>query len=123
MSIHQAAYIVNIQKNGISECAGTILTAIMIITAAHCFDDKSARYNVLSGSAWRHNGTFHTIVKIVKHPLYNQGSLAFDLALMRILPPIKLGLGSNRKIELNTESIRPGTPVTFSGWGCIRTMP
>ena len=116
--IEQVYYIVNILKNRLPNCGGSILDAHIIITAAHCFLNKHANYSILSGKHFALQGTHHNIEQIIPHPYYNPEKNENDLALLIIFPPIDFVNSPNRKIGINTAYIRPMIYATFSGWGC-----
>ena len=62
--LRRAPYIVQIQKNGRSHCAGTILDADIIITIPNCIlEIPGVVYTILSNSALRNNGTPHHIAR------------------------------------------------------------
>ncbi|XP_033218456.1 trypsin-like [Belonocnema kinseyi] len=125
LSIFQASYIVNILRSGVSYCSGTILSNSIVITAANCVNERNVNYIILSGSLSRHQGKIHIIKRILKHPRFNPRTLTYNLALIRVFPYFQFGLGKlNQPIPLHSPVyIRPGTPLSFGGWGCVRTIP
>ena len=118
MPIRQVPYIVNIQVNGRSQCAGSILTPHIIITAGHCVDAHDVTYTILADSQFRNGGMLHNCTRIIKYPAYDALNLENDLALVIVFPPIEIERSDNRKITLHNGNLSPGTPATFSGWGC-----
>ena len=67
--LSRARYIVNIQKNGVSHCAGTILAADIIITIPKCIAEiHGVTYTILSNSALRDNGTAHHVERRSSEP-------------------------------------------------------
>ena len=79
--IHEVPYIVNILKNGVPNCGGSILLSTLIITAAHCIKDD-AIYSVLSGSRHENRGIPHNITRKIIYPLFIPGGLLNDLACL-----------------------------------------
>ena len=78
MPVHlsRAPYIVNILKNEISHCAGTILDTDIIVTTPYCIAERpGVTYTILSNSALRNNGTPHHIIKRTSNPAYAFGDV------------------------------------------------
>ena len=76
ISLFRAPYIVNILHNEISQCAGAILDADIIITAPLCIDEShGVTYNttILSNSALRDKGTPHHVVRSSSNRGYGFG--------------------------------------------------
>ncbi|XP_033214707.1 transmembrane protease serine 4-like isoform X2 [Belonocnema kinseyi] len=123
-TIYNVPYIVEIQKNGIHVCGGTILSANVIITAVFCVFQslQRVRYIVKSGSTIIGAGRSHSVLEIRRHPSFSRFR-TFDgnFALLTIFPPIDLVHSPNRKIPLYnaTMLLPPRTPVTVSGWGRV----
>ena len=76
--LSMARYIVNILKNGVSHCAGTILDADIIITTPYCIDERPGVYTILSNSRLRNNGTPHHITRTSSPPLFGFGNFSND---------------------------------------------
>ena len=122
VSITHVPYIVKILKDGITECAGSILTPYMIITAAHCVEDPE-RYTILSDSSYVNLGTPHNITRKIIYPDYHPERFGNDLALLLINPPINLVNSLNRRILLHDGDIPENSFGTISGWGCNEITP
>ena len=116
VSIERFPYIVSIQKYGNHICGGSIIHHEIIITAAHCVENR-ATYSILSGSANVRRGIRHKIIKIINHPGYNSSRFVDDLALLIITPPIDFQHSVNRKIPLFQGRVPPNSIGTISGWG------
>ena len=118
--IQHVPYIVNILKNGESDCAGSILHPLIIATAAHCVD-SNAIYTILSGSSNVRRGTPHNVTHIIIHPHYHPHVFSDDLALVYIWPPIDFETSPNKIITLYNNghgySLPSNTEATVSGWG------
>ena len=118
MLIQQVPYVVNIRDNGYRNCAGSILTPYIILTAAHCVEEHESNYSILSGSRYANNGTFHHVTRIIRHPGYHRSKFEDDLALLIIFPPIDIIRSVNRNIHLHLGLLMPNAFGTVSGWGC-----
>ena len=57
----RAPYIVNILKNGVPHCAGTILESDVILSSLACLQRDNSHYSVFSGSTIKHEGNHHNI--------------------------------------------------------------
>ena len=111
-------YIVNIIIDGIPHCAGSILLAHIILTAAHCVNHDLSHYRVLSGSQFANQGIPHNITRKILHPNYGADTFTNDLALLIIYPPINFYNLFNQIIEVNRVPVQPNTFGIVSGWGC-----
>ena len=118
VNIQQVPYVVNIRDNGYRNCAGSILTPYIILTAAHCVEEHESNYSILSGSAYANNGTFHHVTRIIRHPGYHPRRFADDLALLIISPPIDIIRSVNRNILLYSGPLLLNSLGTVSAWGC-----
>ncbi|XP_033230876.1 trypsin delta-like [Belonocnema kinseyi] len=119
VKIHQVPYVVNILMNSLPACGGSILSEYVIITAAHCFDDHTGKYSILSGSIYVDQGTHHSIKRILIYPHFHPKKYGNDLALFSISPAIDFARSTNRKILLYNGHVPPNTLGTVSGWGSI----
>ncbi|XP_033223502.1 trypsin-like [Belonocnema kinseyi] len=116
VTIGTVPYIVNIRRDNISECAGTILSAVHILTPYQCVYPASLeRYTILSESAMRNSGYLHTIKK---RTLVEPNK---RLALIEVSPDIDFHFGPNRPIRIFSGVIPHIVYGIFSGWGC--TVP
>ena len=115
--IREVPYIVNIHKSRMRHCGGTILTSQIVLTAANCFRNRNASYNVLSSSPYADIGNHHNIVKIIIHPDFKWNDLEADLAILIIWPEINFVRSASRRIELYNGHIPPNSYGKISGWG------
>ncbi|XP_033227449.1 phenoloxidase-activating factor 2-like [Belonocnema kinseyi] len=120
VSLQQAPYMVNILRNEISYCGGSILDPTIILTAAHCVSEDIGFYSILSNSAIADRGVRHKIIRKIIHPQYEQHQLLNDLALLVISPPINFETSRNRRIPICNGHLPPNSRGIISGWGCHR---
>lgn len=72
---------------------------------------------VLAGTnSLSYGGDIYHVDKTVGNPGFNQGSLHYDVGLIKVKTPIKFN-DKVKPIELNTEDIGVGADLVISGWG------
>ena len=123
-----------------SYCGGTLIATGWIITAAHCLVDhvddvgkfpiEKHGYRVRLGviNAFSNEGNSYPIMRVIPHPAFKRGTLAFDIALVQYDP--KAGArGENlfNAARINLDNRLPtqrpvvaGAPVYTFGWGVTK---
>lgn len=79
-----------------------------------------SQYLVRAGSSYHDKeGNLHNVTTIIAHYNYNTTTIDYDVSLIRIRPPLKLGTPKVDKINLVTKNnpVAPGTKSIVSGWG------
>ncbi|GFT38805.1 proclotting enzyme [Nephila pilipes] len=100
-------------------CGGTVIDSTHIVTASHCFDDKSLNsdlYTVQVGEiSLVGNNTTHKVQEIKIHENYRPGYYYNDIAVIKLSESL-----SNDAIPIclpEEEMVLPGDNVTVLGWG------
>ncbi|XP_017038772.1 trypsin eta [Drosophila ficusphila] len=126
-SIYYTKYVVQLRRRSSSTssyaqtCAGSIVDAVTIATAAHCVYNREAEnFLVVAGDDSRGgmDGVVVRVTKLIPHELYNATITDNDIALVIVDPPLPLASYSNLEaIELAEEQPTVGVQATVSGWG------
>ena len=120
-------WIVSIRDSNYHFCGGSILNERHIITAAHCFENRTNITSIMTVCA----GTFRlsdpchqrrTIHSVISHPLYKRATFENDIALVRLATPLDFSDYSLTPIclpsvDYTNEYPAVGTQVVFYWMG------
>ncbi|XP_073847504.1 trypsin-1-like [Musca autumnalis] len=120
----QFPYQVSLQLRGRHHCGGSIISETFIVTAAHCtVGQNPAAMKVVVGTTdlLARNGKVVNVAQFIIHPRYNSQNQDFDMSLIRLAEPLKLGSSSVNKIEMADAdtNFAADTLATISGFGAI----
>jgi len=107
-------------KNGEMYCGGSVLTANIVLTAAHCKMPKVADFKIVAGSNSYKNysatGQERQITKFLPHENYTDGFSGWDIALVKVATPFVLN-AVVKPIALTTNKTYLTGAVISTGWG------
>ncbi|KAH7346796.1 trypsin-like cysteine/serine peptidase domain-containing protein [Rhexocercosporidium sp. MPI-PUGE-AT-0058] len=113
-------FVVAPQLNGLQWCAGTLLNAYTVLTAAHCsINNPPENVTIRAGSMkWHSGGTVSNITEIKIHPSYRPVVGHYDVAVWHLATPIQ---PSDKISYAKTvaQGYEPpvGLNATTAGWG------
>lgn len=120
MDISKVPYQVSIQTTwGEHYCGGSLISANMVLTAAHCVEDDPRPKDVVIylGSSDRTRGGVKIVAKNIRHhEKYNATLIHNDVALIRLSKSVKF-TSKISPIKLAASDPAAGTFTIASGWG------
>lgn len=120
IDIENVPYQVSIQTTwGAHYCGGSLISANMVLTAAHCVDDSPKPKDVviyLGSSDRTQGGIAIKAQKIKYHENYNPKPIRNDVALIRLSRSVRFTT-KIRPINMATSDPASGTTTIASGWG------
>lgn len=101
-------------------CGAAILNERWVISSAFCVDpDRMATEQLhiyVGAHHYHHDGTRHSLARIVMHPNYDQTLNMNDLALLQTNEPIEFN-DKVQPIPIETRRIGADEEGIFAGWG------
>jgi len=109
-------------------CSGTIVKEDKVVTAAHCLEDRAAKYFIISGAflrirlptPWRQ---VREVSSLAIHPMFN-AEIPYDndLAVLTLATDLEYTRFTGQ-IEIAGRNSRTGQFCRVNGWGTTRTGP
>ncbi|XP_036328749.1 trypsin beta-like [Rhagoletis pomonella] len=125
-STNAAPYIVSLQQGGVHYCAGSILSANWVVTAAHCLASKSqVLSSTLIAGSNNVDGTASTTQKrtidwYVIHDLYTGGTAPYDIGLVYTETAFQWTTAV-KAVTLPSSGVVPTGNANLYGWGSTST--
>ncbi|KAI8039676.1 trypsin alpha [Drosophila gunungcola] len=109
---------ISLQRSGSHSCGGSVYSANIIVTAAHCLQSVSASVlQVRAGSSyWSSGGSVAKVASFKNHEGYNANTMINDIAVIRLSSSLPLS-SSIKAIGLATYNPANGASAAVSGWG------
>lgn len=117
-SISNFPWQVSLQRSGSHACGGSIYSAKIIVTAAHCLQTVTASMmRVRAGSSfWNSGGVLINVAAFQNHEDYNPSTMANDIAIVRLVSSLTFS-STIQAIDLVSKAPANGATATVSGWG------
>ncbi|XP_017150525.2 trypsin alpha-like [Drosophila miranda] len=109
---------ISLQRSGSHSCGGSVYSANIIVTAAHCLQSVSAStLQVRAGSTyWSSGGTAVKVSSFKNHEGYNANTMVNDIAVIRLSSSLSLS-STIKTIGLASSAPSNGAAASVSGWG------
>ncbi|KAI8039671.1 trypsin alpha-like [Drosophila gunungcola] len=109
---------ISLQRSGSHSCGGSVYSANIIVTAAHCLQSVSASVlQVRAGSSyWSSGGSVAKVASFKNHEGYNANTMVNDIAIVRLSSSLSFS-SSIKAIGLASSNPANGASASVSGWG------
>nr|XP_034825526.1 trypsin delta-like [Maniola hyperantus] len=122
-SIAAVPWQVSLREKTYPICGGSVITAIWMLTAAHCLlRPKASELSVRLGSSWKtHGGEMYDVKESYVHPKYVRNTKVNDVGLVKLYSPLRF---SARVLPIRMVARETSLPANqaaiVSGWGKLR---
>ncbi|XP_021922104.1 trypsin alpha-like [Zootermopsis nevadensis] len=118
--INDYPYQLSFEYSGSHMCGASIISAIWVVTAAHCVDGVSPSYaQFRAGSSIRGTGgSIHPAAELIANPDYDYYTIDFDVAVARVSVAFDFGPGV-QPIPLTAAEPYAGHNSVVTGWGTL----
>lgn len=122
IGIDKAPYQVALYWNNEFICGGAIISAMHILSAAHCIIDAAEYYTIGVGSSELYNTKKYEVESITIHPEYNHTTFSSDISILKLKYSLEINNSTVQIIELNknlnmVQELKNGTGALVTGWG------
>ncbi|GLV44014.1 gammaTrypsin [Carabus blaptoides fortunei] len=119
VDIKELPYQLSLRREGNHRCGASIINANWALTASHCVVGYTAKnIELVSGTSFRLTGGFHHPAKeVIMHPEYDNVTMDYDYALIKVSTKFPLGTEGVEKVKLASALPATGSMAVISGWG------
>ncbi|XP_055904344.1 trypsin delta-like [Eupeodes corollae] len=121
ISIEEAPWQVGLHEDGELICGGSVISNLLILTAAHCvIDSRPSRMSVRAGSSYRQRGgQVRRVAKIFYDGSYNERTNNNDIAIIQLRKPLQINQFV-MPVKLASTFQPPSGFASVTGWGVTR---
>ncbi|XP_039483476.1 trypsin delta [Drosophila santomea] len=111
---------ISLQRSGSHSCGGSVYSANIIVTAAHCLQSVSASVlQVRAGSSyWSSGGVTASVAAFKNHEGYNANTMVNDIAIIKLSSALSFS-STIKAISLASSNPANGAAASVSGWGTL----
>lgn len=117
-SIGEFPFIISMQNNGRHRCGGSLIKPNWVLTAAHCINTQNTNFEIVIGlhdQKQPQNAERKKIIKVIRHPQYDDNTTDYDYALVQLDSPSNFAVIQMNSTELDLKNNT--ITSTTAGWG------